>query len=288
MGSRPVLLWKMILAAAALNGRKACAQRADARVREVGKQALSGPFAGMEASLVEVSYPPGGRSAEHRHPGFIVGYVLDGRIRFAINQETPRVLGTGEMFYEPTGALHSTSENAQPGMPAKILGFMVAPPEHRLWRESEARQSSTMDGVGPATESRDCVPIRGRRPAGRLGAARVAARELGRLAPLPHLCRPVELVHARRRSARGGCAGHSRRGDLCHCPNHRFPAARGGNWVRSASYDFRDFDGAEPRNEGAARLFRVYSCNGSILASRIGSRSQARNPRGRKSWINGG
>jgi quercetin dioxygenase-like cupin family protein len=117
----------MILAVAALKGRKASAQPADALVREVGKQALAGPFAGMEASLVEVSYPPGGRSAEHRHPGFIVGYVMDGQIRFAINHETPRLLRTGAMFYEPTGALHSTSENAQPGMPAKILAFMVAP-----------------------------------------------------------------------------------------------------------------------------------------------------------------
>ena len=34
----------------------------------------------------------------------------------------------GEMFYEPTGALHPTSENEQPKMPAKILAFMVAPP----------------------------------------------------------------------------------------------------------------------------------------------------------------
>ena len=132
------------------------------------------------------------------------------------------------------------------------------------------------NGVGSATESRDCVPVRGRRPAGRLGAARVAACELGRLAPLPRLCRPLELVHARRRSALGGCAGHSRRGDLCHCPNHRFPAARGGNWVRSASYDFRDFDGADPRNEGAARLFRVYCCVGIVLARGNGGRSQAR------------
>jgi quercetin dioxygenase-like cupin family protein len=80
----------------------------------------------MEASLVEVSYPPGGRSAEHRHPGFILGYVLEGQIRFAINDETPRLLGRGQTFYEPASALHSTSENAQPGMPAKILAFMVA------------------------------------------------------------------------------------------------------------------------------------------------------------------
>jgi quercetin dioxygenase-like cupin family protein len=118
----------MILAVAALKRRKACAQAADARVREVGKQALSGPFAGMQASLVEVSSPPGERSAEHRHPGFIVGYVLEGQIRFPINHETPRVLRAGEMFYEPAGALHSTSENAQPRLPAKILAYMVAPP----------------------------------------------------------------------------------------------------------------------------------------------------------------
>jgi quercetin dioxygenase-like cupin family protein len=81
----------------------------------------------MEASLVEVSYSPGGRSAEHRHSGFIVGYVLEGQIRFAVNHEAPRVLRTGEMFYEPTGALHSKSENVQPGTSAKILAFMVAP-----------------------------------------------------------------------------------------------------------------------------------------------------------------
>ena len=96
-----MLLWKMIVVAAALKGRKSCAQPADARVRKVGKQALSGLFAGMEASLVEVSYPPGERSASaHRgqHAGFIVGYVLEGQIRFAINHETPRVLRRGEMF----------------------------------------------------------------------------------------------------------------------------------------------------------------------------------------------
>jgi NAD(P)-dependent dehydrogenase (short-subunit alcohol dehydrogenase family) len=51
MRSRRTLLWKMILAAAALKGRKACAQLADARVREIGKQALSGPFAGRKAPL---------------------------------------------------------------------------------------------------------------------------------------------------------------------------------------------------------------------------------------------
>ncbi len=127
MTSRRTLLWNTILAAIGLTGREACAQPAGERVRQVGKQPLAGPVSGMEATLVEVSYPPGGRSAEHRHPGFIVGYVLEGQIRFAINQETPRILRKGDMFYEPAGALHSTSENAEPGIPAKILAFMLAP-----------------------------------------------------------------------------------------------------------------------------------------------------------------
>ncbi len=71
---------------------------------------------------------PGGARLSTGIPGFILGYVLEGQIRFAINHESPRLLRRGEMFYEPAGALHSTSENAQPGMPAKILAFMVAPP----------------------------------------------------------------------------------------------------------------------------------------------------------------
>jgi|GEM_PF-5711285 len=77
-----MLLWKMLLVVAALKGHKALAQPAGGGVREIGRQTLTGRFAGMEASLVEVSYPPGGRSAEHRHPVFIAGYVLEGRIRF--------------------------------------------------------------------------------------------------------------------------------------------------------------------------------------------------------------
>jgi len=69
MRSRRMLLWKMILAAAALKGRKACAQPADARVWEIGKQALSGPFAGMEAEMVQaVSWANGGETSNETQP----------------------------------------------------------------------------------------------------------------------------------------------------------------------------------------------------------------------------
>ena len=70
MKSRRTLLWKMILAVAAL--KKACVQLADAPGWEIGKQALCGLFSGMEASLVEVSYPP-------RMPAEILAFVMEPR-----------------------------------------------------------------------------------------------------------------------------------------------------------------------------------------------------------------
>jgi quercetin dioxygenase-like cupin family protein len=81
---------------------------------------------GWETRFVEVSYPPGSASAAHRHPGFVLGYVIEGEFRFAINGESPRDLGSGQAFYEPPGALHSVSANALPGQPAKILAIIIA------------------------------------------------------------------------------------------------------------------------------------------------------------------
>lgn len=97
------------------------------RVAMLRKQALTGAHAGMEGSLVEVTYAPGGRSASHRHPGFVLGYVIEGRLRFGVEGEAERVLGPGETFYEPAGAVHAVSANALADKPTRILAFMVAP-----------------------------------------------------------------------------------------------------------------------------------------------------------------
>jgi quercetin dioxygenase-like cupin family protein len=34
---------------------------------------------GWQMTASEVSYPPGEASGRHRHPGFVIGYVLDGQ-----------------------------------------------------------------------------------------------------------------------------------------------------------------------------------------------------------------
>lgn len=96
-------------------------------VRVLTKHPLVERLAGLEATAVEVTYPPGAASDAHRHPGFVLGYVLEGRLRFAVNGEPERVLEPGEMFYEPSGSVHSVSANALSDRQTKILAFMVAP-----------------------------------------------------------------------------------------------------------------------------------------------------------------
>ena len=98
-----------------------------APARELARHALTGPQAGLEAVLVEVTSQPGATSRAHRHPGFVLGYVLDGDLDFAINGETRRVVKSGGVFFEPAGALHTTGGSAKPDAPAKFLAFMVVP-----------------------------------------------------------------------------------------------------------------------------------------------------------------
>jgi len=100
---------------------------AAAEVQLKSKQALSGALDGMEASIVEVTFAPGAVSTEHRHPGFIAGYVLEGKFRFGVEGQKEQILGPGETFFEAARALHTIGASALPDKPAKILAFSVAP-----------------------------------------------------------------------------------------------------------------------------------------------------------------
>lgn len=97
---------------------------------ELARHALTGPLEGFEAVLVEVA-PSANQSAAsaqrpHRHSGFVLGYVLDGQLRFAINNEAERIVPAGGTFFEPIGALHSTNGPAA-GAPVRFLAFLVVP-----------------------------------------------------------------------------------------------------------------------------------------------------------------
>jgi quercetin dioxygenase-like cupin family protein len=82
---------------------------------------------GWQLTASEVTYPPGESSNSHRHPGFVVGYVLEGQYRFAVNNDAPTVLSAGQMFFESfdaPGEVHAVSGNASTTQPAKILALV--------------------------------------------------------------------------------------------------------------------------------------------------------------------
>ena len=93
--------------------------------RELARHTLTGPLADFDALLIEL-HPPVGDGREHRHNGPVLGYVLEGKVRFGVNHEPARIFGVGETFFEETGALHSTFGSVE-GAPARVIVFMVVP-----------------------------------------------------------------------------------------------------------------------------------------------------------------
>jgi quercetin dioxygenase-like cupin family protein len=88
--------------------------------KPLGAHPLGAAFAGWQGTMLEVTYPPGVESAAHQHPGPTFGYVVRGKIRWAIDGGPAQVLEAGQSFFEPLGSVHSTSANASATEPATI------------------------------------------------------------------------------------------------------------------------------------------------------------------------
>jgi quercetin dioxygenase-like cupin family protein len=99
---------------------------APAPTGELARHSLNGPLEGFDVVLLERSIRPGAGNP-HRHPGIVLGYVMDGQYRFAINNEPERVVPAGGTFFEPIGSEHTTSGSAHATTPARVLVFMVEP-----------------------------------------------------------------------------------------------------------------------------------------------------------------
>jgi quercetin dioxygenase-like cupin family protein len=79
----------------------------------------------LEATLVEVTYPPGGVNAPHRHPCPVIGYVLEGSLRMALQGQAERIFKAGETFFESPSDVHVVSANASQDVPARFLAYFV-------------------------------------------------------------------------------------------------------------------------------------------------------------------
>lgn len=114
-----------LLATAALAGG-AYAHSPDGTVRPNFSHVIPN-VPGKSLVAVEVTYPPGGASAPHRHAGsaFIYAYVVSGEIQSQVGDGPARVYKAGESFYEEPGAHHGISRNASKTLPAKLLAVFV-------------------------------------------------------------------------------------------------------------------------------------------------------------------
>lgn len=84
--------------------------------------------ANEEVTVVTVDYAPGAGSDAHRHPGPVIGYVLEGEVEIEVDaaEGTPlKTFRAGEIFFEPQGAVHKVSRNASKTKPARLLAFVV-------------------------------------------------------------------------------------------------------------------------------------------------------------------
>src|SRR5712691_10670744 len=80
-----------------------------------------------EVTVSYVDYAPGRVGAPHRHPGFVLAYVLEGAVIAKISgQGDEKTYTTGQMFYEQPGATHEVSKNASQTQPARLLAMIFA------------------------------------------------------------------------------------------------------------------------------------------------------------------
>jgi quercetin dioxygenase-like cupin family protein len=80
-----------------------------------------------EVTVSYVDYAPGRVGVPHRHPGFVLAYVLEGAVIAKISgQGEEKTYTAGQMFYEQPGATHEVSKNASQTQPARLLAMIFA------------------------------------------------------------------------------------------------------------------------------------------------------------------
>lgn len=116
----------MAMAAPALGAQQPAAANASRAVAT--KDAPKVNLDGWQMTATEITIPAGAPPGQkHRHPGFVIGYVLEGQYSFAVNDQPAKVFKAGEMFFESfdaPGDVHSTSGNASASQACKFLAIV--------------------------------------------------------------------------------------------------------------------------------------------------------------------
>jgi len=91
-------------------------------VRDVFQQELPKVnLDGWDFEAADITFPPGYFSHAHLHPGFVIGYVLEGEFRTQLEGQPEAIYKTGQMFFEPLASHHMLAGSASKTAPARIL-----------------------------------------------------------------------------------------------------------------------------------------------------------------------
>jgi quercetin dioxygenase-like cupin family protein len=99
-----------------------------------------GDLASAEAVLAEPYglYAPGGSSHPHQHGCPVVGYVLEGSLRWQLQGGPERVYVAGTAFYEDPTDVHIVSANASNDRSVRFLAFFVCDDNRPLFVPARA------------------------------------------------------------------------------------------------------------------------------------------------------
>jgi quercetin dioxygenase-like cupin family protein len=73
----------------------------------------------------EVVFQPKQMTELHRHPCPVISYVVEGTIRFQIRGEKVQIIHTGQVGYEPAGAIIEHFDNISDSAPAKVILYYL-------------------------------------------------------------------------------------------------------------------------------------------------------------------
>jgi quercetin dioxygenase-like cupin family protein len=79
-----------------------------------------------QVNVSTITLAPGSVGTSHRHPGFVLVYILEGQVVTKVSGQQEVTYSAGQMFYEPPGSTHEVNRNASATKPAKFLAMIFA------------------------------------------------------------------------------------------------------------------------------------------------------------------
>jgi quercetin dioxygenase-like cupin family protein len=129
---RSSLVLVAVLAAIGYNARHAAGQRAAASSDGRLINETLDDLGGRQLTVTRITFPPGTNTEPHRHPSYLVAYVVSGHVESSVDDEEPVLYGPGDVWYEAHMQLHRTFRNPSATEPVTILLFRLNDPDRPL------------------------------------------------------------------------------------------------------------------------------------------------------------